>query len=785
MHKKSLFFVSISVLLALLLITGCSNPTGSSGASTPETDVPTDNNSDKGSGSDNSGDTGGTLSGPNVSAADLAAEFAKFSTVTLGSNVATVDGLVPAGKTLVIIGAGTAVTPNQSLEVNGSGSIEIRKIGQLNASQTGTAGYLKGTGSITGDGTIALPYVSGGALPDGGIDYKNTSVVKTAKAVGSIISSGTTGTAIASTDIAGLYTALGDKLTLGTVSGAITPAAIPAGKELTLSGANTITTAFDLSGGGTLTVNGTLTTTGGIEIKAKAVAPSNIIINGTLDLTNDAGASVAGLVTNNGTIKSKAATAAIQTTLLTGVDGSGTVVLADQTSPAAITSGVLTQNVEIGTGGKLTPPLAAKPFTGGKTITITDTGVLDLGIVADPDFALNTSDVKIVNNGTTTGGITTATLSAAALNKILAVKGPIFSTGAVTGDDNILVPLGTNLTHSTGAFLGSATATLTINGEAEFTTGTFEDQEGAVTVGPNGKATFTLATFAALETGLTIGPNANVIFTAATFTALTQELTINGTVTLGGVAVPKGNVNVAGRLNIGAVGAGKSLTIETGKALNITGTGADNGVFLTSTGAVILKTTNVVDDTHAKITGLGKLSVNGTEIIGGSGGWSSKPSTTTAETITIASTAVAGVNTITGSAATGSSILVGGTDASITQPAIVNNNLTLSKVKIDLSENGSLVLIGSATTDTGAKITLGVSTAPGIIKGAGETTGTTGPTTSFGGVVVANLTVTGLTFTGDTGVAFNDIKATSAAAPLIVVADDVTLTIDKTTTIVY
>ncbi|MDR2454255.1 MAG: HNH endonuclease, partial [Bifidobacteriaceae bacterium] len=75
-----------------------------------------------------------------------------------------------------------------------------------------------------------------------------------------------------------------------------------------------------------LIVDGTLATTGAVTITGNATT-ANITINGTLDLTNDAGATVAEKITNNGTIKSKATAAAVQKTLISTPSGTGTVEL--------------------------------------------------------------------------------------------------------------------------------------------------------------------------------------------------------------------------------------------------------------------------------------------------------------------------------------------------------------------------------------------------------------------------------------------------------------------------
>jgi hypothetical protein len=744
MHKKSLFFVSISVLLALLLITGCSNPTGSSDDSTPENTETT--NPDGNTGNTETPASVYTLTDETVTPTILAEAFKQSLPVSLGSGVKSVQGVIPSSGRLIVNGSPVV---SASLEVNGV--LEIVSGSSLDASYTSTAGYLiKGSsGKIIGDGAIFLPYLNTGvSLPDGGVDYASFPDDKPTKTVGSVIE--TTNTpAAAAIDITALETLMGNaaitKLTVGNITG-LTAAAIPANKELTLTGDNKVSAALNLaSGGGKLIINGTLEITGSsaVTIAANSVEGGGILINsgGILDVSNHASSNVTGLVTNNGIIKSKG-DEAIQAALLTGVGsttGSGKVVLTG-TGANAIGSGALKQHVEIGTGGTLIAPTTG-PFTGGKTITITGTGLLDLG----GPTTLDLTGVTIENYAEPTGGITTATTTAAVLTSLMNnIGGNIEATEEVAITE---VPVGAALTYDGGDFAGGTTA-ITINGTANFATGTFEDQK-VVIVGPKGNATFGAATFDALTT-----------------------LTVNGTATIGdgAAAEPAESLTVSGSgtLNIGSDG----LTIAAGEALTYTGTTIDLG----ADGKLILATATT--SSVAGIGGTGTIKAGGITI---KGTWTATAGTSTAGTVTLEADTDGLSITADGTNATG---LAGGANGIITTG--VENTLTIdATTTIDLNTTGGSLVIKGAATD-GGKISLTAGTS--VIKGGGSgvETGTGATLSKINDLVASDSVTTGadlkITGTKNGSEAFNTLKGDSSAGELELKVD---VTIDKTTKLTF
>jgi hypothetical protein len=162
MLKKSLIFSSIVILTAVLLaLAGCEGPVGPAGApgqdgqngvngqngtngvdgvdgvdgETPE--IPEDLEGPEGpEGPAGPGGPAGPagdiyLSG-NVTADDLEVAFAKNETVILQTATGSVDGVVPAGRTLIVVGKTTRVTANATLNV--IGTLTIWDGGILNAS---------------------------------------------------------------------------------------------------------------------------------------------------------------------------------------------------------------------------------------------------------------------------------------------------------------------------------------------------------------------------------------------------------------------------------------------------------------------------------------------------------------------------------------------------------------------------------------------------------------------------------------------------------------------------
>jgi hypothetical protein len=399
-----------------LIFSGCESPTdGSSGASGLDGAV--------------------TLGGDSVDvdAAMLAAVFKVTDRILILPGTASVEGEIPAGKTLFVSGA-TAIGTSTSDTLEVIGTLEIFKGAELDASGLTSAGLLTGTGSVRGDGAIGLPYLNGNA-PSGlsPITYTSSNVSVTGKYAASY-STGGAPAALDDTGLAAIFALDGvNALTVNDYT--VTAASIPANKTLTLIGDdNTIAAGLDLTDKGTLVV------AEGAELEATGLLKGSITNNGTITTTDTTADNVLSYIT-----------------VPTGpgkVEIGGDVDLSAKTAAAA-----LTQNVEVASSKKLTAPNIATPFstTAGKTITVAEGGTLDLGATATG------VGVPVNNDGT----VTTATTSAAALNTILAIKGDIESSGAVIGNAAITVPADTALTiASSGSLAVAKDITLTVSGDA-------------------------------------------------------------------------------------------------------------------------------------------------------------------------------------------------------------------------------------------------------------------------------------------------------------------------------
>jgi hypothetical protein len=524
--------VAMSVCLALVF-SGCESPTdgssGSSGANGP-----------------------GTFTSGVVDAAALKAVYELTDKVVVTSGVTSVDGIVPAGRTLIVVGdtKDVPVTDGETLEV--AGTLEIKTGATLSASGiSGTDGTLTGAGSVTGDGAVALPYyVDPEDIPEDGITYTSGNV-SARKNVGSYAAANTAPATIDDTGLAAIFGLDGvDAVTVKDYT--VSAASVPAGKTLTLIGTgNEFTSALDLSSKGTLVV------VEGAELEAIGLLT-----------VGDGTAATTGAVQNNGTITtaSSETTPANILSYITKPTGSGTVKITGDVSTALASAAALTQNVVIASGGTLTSAAVAAPFstTVGKTITVDEGGKLAL------DAAATSVGVPVVNNGS----VTTATTSAAALNTLLGVlSGDITASALTDVGTGLTVPAGVNLSASGNVTAGTV---LTVEGKADFS-GTGATIAALTTLTVTGELTADAATFAAV-TSLTV--NGKLEAKAATFAALATTPTGTGIVRAGG-AVPKAAVDVfiassLGEIQLGTTAYSGALTIPAGKTIIFTASGSDS-----------------------------------------------------------------------------------------------------------------------------------------------------------------------------------------------------------------
>ena len=421
--KKSLIFWFAAVTCAALFLVGCESPTnGESGAAGTDGPYP--------------------LTGTTIDADDLKAAFYVSSRVAITDGSSGIDGEVPAGKTLYVLGSAAKVASGESLTVKGT--LDIYEAAALNASYVSGgsgAGYLATDGgAITGTGIVSLPYLAAGVTdgPTGIVTYGNSpgGITKTA---GSYIavSAADPGSALDTGDLSAIFGVVGE-LTVGSLTTPLVATAIPANKTLTVNGAASIGATLDLTGKGALVIGktGTLTVSGDYNITGNATA--GIVIEGTL--------SVGGGVTVNKVDLSNANVTNSEAKTLTLTKGASAVVI-----------------------GKITP-VASNALTiagsdSGTTVYIKEiagvSGSAAVTFGANSVLAIPQDESLTIGEGSSIS-VTNANYALSTAN-LAKLKGKVTYTGSVTGTaDALVVPVGVELDAGTGT-LENITG-LTVNG---------------------------------------------------------------------------------------------------------------------------------------------------------------------------------------------------------------------------------------------------------------------------------------------------------------------------------
>jgi hypothetical protein len=561
MSKKSLIFGSIVLLLAMVFaLTGCDNPAG------PKGDPGDPGNGLKG---DQGLVGGGGLSGGVVRAVDLEEAFALSDLVIVQSNVIRISGVVPAGKTLKILGEGVLVEDPgtagiQDLELEAGATLIINEGADLSArALPGAEGKLIAASGakVEGKGAIVLPVdLSPNQSYTASLHWESSAISgDTQKYPGSWYPNSLLDPipdghpwAVAQINSDAIQAIFIDKeyneLTVKDIAG-LENHAIPPYKTLTLVGENTITPPFLLENYAKLIVgeSGILDISGGAANAAfSSNSAAEFVNEGRVNLDINARLiGNSGGLTNNGTIYTKSITATNIVELLgitaTEYTKTATIVVENGNPGGSIwltSTGTalgapipLNQNLvlapEVATSYNLAEIAAAtRPFTGfglgGKPlITIKAGATLVLAAVSE---TIGTT----VNNE---GLITTATASFTTLQNIFTDTGGIGSVSSVAAaaiilekDESFVIPKGTTLT------LNNTVAT----------------------------------TFAS-------GPN---IIPASK----DSPLTVSGRLinAANNALAPKGDITVTGHIHLGTTNSG-SLTIAAGKTLDISSTATFEG----------------------------------------------------------------------------------------------------------------------------------------------------------------------------------------------------------------
>jgi hypothetical protein len=558
MSKKSLIFGSIVLLLAMVFaLTGCDNPAGPEG---PKGDPGNGLKGDQGLVG------GGGLSGGEVRAVDLEEAFALSDLVIVQSNVTSIEGVVPAGKTLKILGDDVSIPSGAALELKEGAELIINEGAVLSAKAIpgiGGEGSLKAasTAKVTGKGAIVLPVDLSpeGSSYTGSLHWESSEVTVDNEYPGSwypglfapfgpnpvfsVIS-------LNSDAIRAIFeTKDRNTLTVKDVPNLL-PEAIPPNKTLTLVGTlNTITGNFLLANyaklivgeGGELEVNGELSSNsaaefineGKVDLKTTGNLKGNsggLTNNGTIYTASTNGSVIRGLLGITATEYSKTATIVVREI---GANGVALDTAKIQLGPSGAIP--LNQNLVL---APQTPRIyqlatAAAPFTGfglgGKPlITLDENAILYLPFVGTYPNNIATIGTTVKNEGK----IITDTESFTALKGIfdnMEGIGEVEATGEVKleRDLSFKIPKGTELTLS-----GSTTF----------------DSVGTGDYSP---------------------------------------LIVEGSLTLSNQALaPKGNITVTGRIDLGT----GSLTVAADQTLDISSSSAkfeNDGTLVQATDAIV------------------------------------------------------------------------------------------------------------------------------------------------------------------------------------------------------
>ncbi|MDR0684743.1 MAG: hypothetical protein LBF83_06415 [Spirochaetaceae bacterium] len=561
--KKSLIFWLAAITCAAWILVGCESPTdGTAGAA---------------------GKNVGFVNQTNVAAADLAALFKAADIVTLGPSVGTVEGVVPAGKKLAVSGETTvgdsSIDGTETLEIKSGGSVEVYEGAALNAGYvSGTAGYLKGAGAISG--VVTLPYFGAGVTgaPEGIVTYNSPNAPAGKSVGGYVAASGDASSAATALDVAGIKAIFGlgvNTLSVGNLSTAIDAATVPADKTLTVNGEASIEDSLDLSSAGTLIVGpeGTLTANGNYTITGKATDPANIEIKGTLSVGG--GVTIAGKVDLSAANVTNSAAKTLTLPAGAAVIGKITPIASDALTIAGTGAVAVTVTEVVGVASS-----AAVTIGANATLTIPSGGSLTIG----------TASSIAAGSTTLAAGTYTATGGAVSLpaTGVLAVTGALTGTPAIAGAAAAFGSSFAELYKVKGGSVevsGDVTAAADIAALAAYedtdvtASGSATDLStvaGGIVVAEGNEITLSGAVTTIGTNTLTVNGVLNL--TGAATLAAAGDITVNGTLDVGSNATalaPEGNVIVNGTVNLDGSAV---LTIKTTKVLTIgedaAGTGA-------------------------------------------------------------------------------------------------------------------------------------------------------------------------------------------------------------------
>jgi hypothetical protein len=747
MSKKFFFIGTLALLGAALLLSGC----------------PTDAEAGDPGAAGKNGENGQAgypvLSTGALDDGTWAGVFVGNDKVRLLSGVTSIEGTIPAGKTVEIAGT-VSVAASKTLTIRGTVSIfETGAVGSGGGSDI----VLGENGVLQVDGSV---FAAAGLFTEEGLAEGVSLGAKSAvdadsggdvAAVNGLFTVGVSRVTTANASILNDVTAL-DKWTAGKTL--ITEAAISPATGLDLS-----TVQGNLAIRGALTLGaGTLTATGGNTTVESA---------GSIVLGN-AGSALAGAIKVYGTLSvGTGVTAAIPAT----VDLSEGTVASTTTASLVFPAAALSVGT-IGLGGALT-------FTGLNGITVTE---ITNSAAATLTLPAITADVKrIVADDsaalTIAGGAASVTLKAEGVS---GAGGLVLGTNAVI-DGNVTVASTSSITGARAAFGADAEAQAAqlakISGGSTVISGEVSDA-AAIAAFAAVATTKVTATGSATDLGdvaITVAAGNDITLSgvvtktpaitvngtltlsaAATFAEATGLITVNGTLNVGagatGFAPPsdiivneKGTLTVAGTLDAqGAVAVGSTDTVTLTKA-TVTGT-ASGTTLVGSSGTVTLAADAVLtlaDGGAIAIAGSGSV-VTGATTFSGGGTWTASVTGGDITGVKITSGASGIGATIAAVGATGTGTLTAGGSGSpapvITQAAgTAGNSLTIAA--------NTVIALGGDGTAVGSIVLTGADSNPGKLTFANHGTSDVGTSLVTTAATSADNKVTGTVSAPATGTA--------------------------------
>jgi hypothetical protein len=496
MLRKSLILGSMTLLLVMLFaFTGCEGPVGPAG---PAGGDGTDGRSGQDGGMGNPGGYG--VGGTEIKDTELKAIFEdRGNVVIVESSVLSISGEVPEGKTLIVIGGETAVSGQLTVK----GTLELKDAASMLDARGITGKVVIEGGAVTGNGALLVPYVLDGGFFDGA-HYASPELASVVVYPGSVVNRLGLVEKISSAGIRAIF-GVQDELTVWSIENLGT-SAIPAGKSLTLKGANT-TSSLSVNAGASLTIEAGAK----LEVSGTLLAngSSSLITNkGTVSLLGNASAakSDSGEFINSGIIESGTVSGSGIANLL-GLEGTGGIIklnaeLLKNESFTLTGSLVLKQDLVIApviqnasSGFTYTVrfPSVENPFNdddsvSGKTVTL-DNSAARIFLPA----AVTEINVPIINKGV----IVTETTDDKALKTIITAMnsdGIIDAQGAITDlTQDLEVPEKVELRLtglSTLDSSSSSTSVITVDGILYLGTNTEVDPLGDITVSQTGTLAF-------------------------------------------------------------------------------------------------------------------------------------------------------------------------------------------------------------------------------------------------------------------------------------------------------